>query len=102
MEDLYKLKKGDKVLVECTVEAVFVQSGMVMVTTRDCDNGFDAYIGQIKKNKVMSFLLFFLGIMIGAFIVTLILYPILGDTINYIQDLKKELKDMENKENGNN
>lgn len=50
----------------------------------------------------MSFLLFFLGIMIGAFIVTLILYPILGDTINYIQDLKKELKDMENKENGNN
>ena len=55
-----------------------------------------------KKNKVMSFLLFFLGIMIGAFIVILILYPILGDTINYIQDLKKELKDMENKENGNN
>lgn len=55
-----------------------------------------------KKNKVMRFLLFFLGIMIGAFIVILILYPILGDTINYIQDLKKELKDMENKENGNN
>lgn len=42
-----------------------------------------------KKNKVMRFLLFFLGIMIGAFIVILILYPILGDTINYIQDLKK-------------
>lgn len=55
-----------------------------------------------KKNKVMRFLLFFLGIMIGAFIVILILYQILGDTINYIQDLKKELKDMENKENGNN
>ena len=55
-----------------------------------------------KKNKVMRFLLFFLGIMIGTFIVILILYPILGDTINYIQDLKKELKDMENKENGNN
>ena len=55
-----------------------------------------------KKNKVMRFLLFFLGIMIGAFIVILILYPILGDTINYIQDLKKDLKDMENKENGNN
>ena len=33
--------------------------------------------------------------MIGTFIVILILYPILGDTINYIQDLKKELKDME-------
>lgn len=55
-----------------------------------------------KKNKVMRFLLFFLGIMIGTFIVILILYPILGDAINYIQDLKKELKDMENKENGNN
>ena len=51
-----------------------------------------------KKNKVMRFLLFFLGIMIGAFIVILILYPILGDTINYIQDLKKELKDMEKME----
>ena len=48
MEDLYKLKKGDKVLVECTVEAVFVQSGMVMVTTRDCDNGFDAYVDEIN------------------------------------------------------
>ena len=48
MEDLYKLKKGDKVLVECTVEAVFVQSGMVMVTTRDCDEGLDAYVDEIK------------------------------------------------------
>ena len=48
MEDLYNLKKGDKILVKCTVEAVFVQSGMVMVTTRDCDNGFDAYVDEIK------------------------------------------------------
>lgn len=48
MEDLYKLKKGDKVLVECTVEAVFVQSGMAMVKTRDCDNGFDAYVDEVK------------------------------------------------------
>ena len=48
MEDLYKLKKGDKVLVECTVEAVFVQSGMVVVTTRDCDNRFDAYVDEIN------------------------------------------------------
>ena len=40
--------KGDKVLVECTVEAVFVQSGMAMVKTRDCDNGFDAYVDEIK------------------------------------------------------
>lgn len=48
MEDLYKLKKGDKVLVECTVEAVFVQSGLVAVTTRDCDDGFDAYVDEVK------------------------------------------------------
>lgn len=48
MEDLYKLKKGDKILVKCTVEAVFVQSGMVIVTTRDCDNVFDAYVDEIK------------------------------------------------------
>lgn len=48
MEDLYKLKKGDKVLVECTVETVFVQSGMAMVKTRDCDNWFDAYVDEIK------------------------------------------------------
>lgn len=48
MEDLYKLKKGDKVLIECTVEAVFVQSRMVMVTTKDCDVGFDAYVDEIK------------------------------------------------------
>ena len=47
MEDLYKLKKGDKVLVECTVE-VFVQSRMAMVKTRDCDNGLDAYVDEIK------------------------------------------------------
>ena len=48
MQDLYKLKKMQTILVKCTVEAVFVQSGMVMVTTRDCDNGFDAYVGEIK------------------------------------------------------
>lgn len=48
MKDLYKLKKGDKVLVECTVEAIFVQSGMITVTTRDCDVGFDAYVDEIK------------------------------------------------------
>lgn len=51
MEDLYKLKKGDKILVECTVEAVFVQSGMVMVTTKDCDKGFDAYVDEIKESN---------------------------------------------------
>ena len=47
MEDLKRIKKGDKILVECTVEAVFENSGMVMVTTRDCDNGFDAYVDEI-------------------------------------------------------
>lgn len=48
MEDLCKLKKGDKVLVECTVEAVFVQSGIAIVKTRGCDNLFDAYVDEIK------------------------------------------------------
>lgn len=46
-KELYQLKRGDKVLVECTVEAVFVKSGMVMVTTRDCDKGFDAYEDEV-------------------------------------------------------
>ena len=41
------LKKGDYVLVKCKVEAVFVDGGMVMVTTKDCDVGFDAYIDEI-------------------------------------------------------
>lgn len=48
MENLYKLKHGDKVLVECTVKAVFVHSGLVAVTTRDCDDGFDAYVDEVK------------------------------------------------------
>ena len=47
--DISELRHGDKILVECTVEAVFVKSGMVMVTTRDCDKGFDAYIDEIKE-----------------------------------------------------
>lgn len=46
-QEIMKLKRGDKVLVECTVEAVFVKSGMVMVTTRDCDKGFDAYEDEV-------------------------------------------------------
>ena len=46
-KDLYKLKRGDKVLVECTVEAVFVHGGMVMVSTRDCNEGFDAYMDEV-------------------------------------------------------
>ena len=46
-KDLYKLKRGDKVLVECTVEAVFVRGGMVLVSTRDCNEGFDAYMDEV-------------------------------------------------------
>ena len=51
MENLKNLKKGNKILVECTVEAVFPKAGLVMVTTRDCDEGFDAYIDEIKESK---------------------------------------------------
>lgn len=47
--DISKLKKGDTVLVKCTVESVFVNSGMVLVTTRDCNDGFDAYEDEIIK-----------------------------------------------------
>lgn len=47
--DISKLKKSDTVLVKCTVEAVFADSGMVLVTTRDCDNGFDAYEDEVVK-----------------------------------------------------
>ena len=105
MEDLYKLKKGDKVLVECTVEAVFVQSGMAMVKTRDCDNGFDAYVDEIKgvvNEQHYGFLLFFLGVIVGAIIVFIAVYPIIRDMFNYIQDMNKIFKDKENKTNGEN
>lgn len=43
------LKKGDYVLVKCKVEAVFINGGMVMVTTKDCNEGFDAYIDEIVE-----------------------------------------------------
>ena len=46
-QQMMTLRHGDKVLVECTVEAVFVKNGMVMVTTRDFDEGFDAYQDEI-------------------------------------------------------
>ena len=49
--DISKLKKGDTVLVRCTVEAVFTESQMVMVTTRDCDHGFDAYVDEIVEDE---------------------------------------------------
>ncbi len=51
INEIKYLKPGDKVLVECTVEAVFTMSGMVMVTTRDCDKGFDAYCDEVYKKK---------------------------------------------------
>jgi hypothetical protein len=48
MIDLSKLKQGDKVLVECEVQHVFVNGGMVQVATRDTEDGFDAYVDEIK------------------------------------------------------
>ena len=50
-----ELKKGDIITVKCKVEAVFVDSGMVCVSTRDCEKGFDAYedeIIELKENKI--------------------------------------------------
>ena len=49
--DIKIFKPGDKVLVECTVQAVFANGKMVMVTTRDCTEGFDAYIDEIQEPK---------------------------------------------------
>ena len=45
--EIEKLKKGDYILVKCKVEAVFSEGGMVAVSTRDCDEGFDAYVDEI-------------------------------------------------------
>ena len=47
MIDINNIKQGDTILVKCKVEAVFSMSQMVMVTTRDCDQGFDAYTDEI-------------------------------------------------------
>lgn len=52
--NLKHLKPGDKVLVECTVQAVFANSKMVMVTTRDCTEGFDAYVDEIQRAKPLE------------------------------------------------
>lgn len=48
MNNITKLKVGDTILVKCKVEAVFTNSQMVMVTTRDCDKGFDAYADELE------------------------------------------------------
>ena len=53
-------------------------------------------------NSIMGFLLFFLGIIIGEIIVFLVVYPIIKDMFNYIQDMNEIFKDKENKTNGNN
>ena len=47
IDDIKNIKRGDTILVKCKVEAIFVDSQMVMVTTRDCDQGFDAYTDEI-------------------------------------------------------
>lgn len=46
-EELKKLNKGDIVYVACKVDAVFIESGLVQVSTRDCTEGFDAYEDEI-------------------------------------------------------
>lgn len=55
MDCVDSLKQGDIVLVKCKVEAVFTGGQMALVTTRDCDKGFDAYpdeiVGVIETNE---------------------------------------------------
>lgn len=53
-------------------------------------------------NEGMGFLLFCLGIIVGAIIVFLVVCPIINYMFNYVQDMKKILKDKENKTNGEN
>lgn len=53
-------------------------------------------------NSIIGFLLFCLGIIVGTIIVFLVVCPIINDMFNYIQDMKKILKDKENKTNGEN
>lgn len=48
-------------------------------------------------NSIIGFLLFLLGIIFGAIIVFIAIYPIIKDMFNYIQDMKEFLKDKENK-----
>ena len=53
-------------------------------------------------NNITGFLLFCLGIIVGATIVFIAIYPIIKDMFNYIQDMNKIFKDKENKTNGKN
>ena len=48
-------------------------------------------------NSIIGFLLFLLGIIFGAIIVFIVIYPIIKDMFNYIQDMNKIFKDKENK-----
>ncbi len=53
-------------------------------------------------NSIIGFLLFFLGIIVGATIVFLVVCPIVNYMFSYVQDMKEFLKDKENKTNGEN
>ena len=53
-------------------------------------------------NSIIGFLLFCLGIIVGVTIVFLVVCPIVNYMFNYVQDMKKILKDKENKTNGEN
>ena len=53
-------------------------------------------------NSIMGFLLFFIGVIVGATIVFLVVCQIVNYMFNYIQDMKEFLKDKENKTNGEN
>lgn len=48
-------------------------------------------------NSIIGFLLFLLGIIFGAIIEFIAIYPIIKDMFNYIQDMNKIFKDKENK-----
>lgn len=46
---MMKLKKSDTVYVACKVDAVFIKGGFIQVSTRDCDQGFDAYEDEVLE-----------------------------------------------------
>ena len=49
IETMKKLKMGDIVYVACKVDAVFINGGMIQVSTRDCNEGFDAYEDEVLE-----------------------------------------------------
>ncbi len=50
-EELMALKPGDTVYVKCVVDSVFVESGLVQVCTKDCQEGFDAYAEELEGDS---------------------------------------------------